>query len=220
MQLQTALDCYQYVQNRLNRNSSNSGDNIPAYQFVEAFNTAQSLWVEDRAKLSETNIIRKDEIQQLLQSLYLTGTSDGNTYSVDLPEDYLHYSRSTSEAPCVINNRLVKEGDINMKLNDDFWKPSLDWGETLCTLNNNTLKIYTDGFNISKVFLVYYRQPIQIGINDGFLDVNGNPRVDQNPEFTQTSLIEILNLTCAILAGDSSDQWNFQVSSQFSQKHT
>ena len=220
MQIQTALDCYQYVQNRLNKNSSNSGDNIPVYQFVEAFNVAQTMWAEDRVKLSETNIVRKDEIQQLIKTQSLSGTFKDNVLSVLLPDDYYHYIRSVSFAPCAINNRLVKEGDINMKLSDEFWKPSLEWGETVCTLNGKTLKIYTDNFSIDSVTLVYYRFPIQLGIADGFNNINGVATVNQDPEFPQSQLIEILNIACSILAGDSTDQWNYQTSTANTQKYT
>ena len=221
----TVQESYKYVQDRLNKLSTNFGDNIPKHVFVLAFNSTQLQWVEDRIKLGETNIIRTDEVQQLLKS---TGsqqpTKTGNNYyEIQLPEDYFHYKRSVSYVPCEIRNILKKEGDINLLLRDNFWKPSVEWGETLCTLVGGKLRIYVDienSFEISQVDLVYYRYPLNINMSDGYNDVNGNLTVDINPEFTGSSLIEILNATCELLAADTVDQWRYQTMQQKNIKHT
>lgn len=220
----TVLECYEYMQHRLNRLGTNFGDNIQKHVFVKAFNAQQLQWAEDRIKLGETNIVRKDEVQQLLKDSTQTPSKNGsNYYEINLPEDYFHYKRSVSYAPCEMRNILKKEGDINTLLRDAFWKPSFDWGETLCTLIGNKLRIYTDienTFSISKVNLVYYRYPISINMANGFTDVNGVTTTDINPEFKGSSLIEILNATCQLLAADTSDQFNYQTLQQLNQKHT
>jgi hypothetical protein len=54
----------------------------------------------------------------------------------------------------------------------------------------------------------------------GFNDVNNNTTIDVDPELIGASLIEVLNMTCELLAGDTQDQWNQQISSQRSQRHT
>jgi len=220
----TVLECYEYMQHRLNRLGTNFGDNIQKHVFVKAFNAQQLQWAEDRIKLGETNIVRKDEVQQLLKDSTQTPSKNGsNYYEINLPEDYFHYKRSVSYAPCEMRNILKKEGDINTLLRDAFWKPSFDWGETLCTLIGNKLRIYTDienTFSISKVNLVYYRYPTPINMANGFTDVNGVTTTDINPEFKGSSLIEILNATCQLLAADTSDQFNYQTLQQLNQKHT
>jgi hypothetical protein len=211
----TVLESYQWVQNRLNRLSTNYGDNIPKYQFVEAFNTAQLMWLKDMFKLDETNTLRIDAIQQLLKTETLSNPVQFTQYyELTLPEDYLRYKRSISKAPCEIYNHLKKEGDINVLLNDEFWKPSLAWQETICTIVGNKLRVYVDDFSISEVSLVYFRKPIQVGLDTGFPDINGTPTQNVDPEFQDHSLIDILNLTCKIISGDTSDQFNFQVASQ------
>lgn len=218
----TVKDCYQYVQNRLNKGGTNANDNIEKFQFVEAFNTMQVLWVESRFKLTETNITRTDEIQQLLKTVVLKPKKTGsNYYELSLPQDYLHYKRSVSFVPCEIKNLLQKEGDINTLLQDEFWKPSIEWEETICTIAGNKLRIYVDDFSIKSVELHYFRTPVNINMEDnGFADVNGNPTVDINPEFQNSSLIEILNLTCQLLSSDNTDQWNYQTFSSLNQTNT
>jgi hypothetical protein len=217
----TALEAYQFVQNRLNRLSTNYGDNIPKYQFVEAFNAAQLHWCEDRFKVDQTNITRKDELQRLIVNTNINQlTSKNNYYEISLPENYFHYIRSVSLTPCPVYNFLKKEGDINRLLLDEFWKPSLEWQETICTIKDSKLRIYVDNFTIQSVDLTYYRFPVSINLNTGFPDVNNVPTFNQDPEFTGSSLLEILNLTCQIISGDTSDQWNYQVHTQRNQQHT
>lgn len=220
----TVNEAYKYMQDRLNRLGSNFGDNIPKHAFVLAFNSVQLQWVEDRIKLAETNIIRKDEVQQLLKETDpLKPTQTNNYYEINLPSDYFHYKRSVSHAPCEIRNILKKEGDINLLLRDEFWKPSIEWGETLCTLIGNKLRVYSDlenSFQISDIVLVYYRYPISINMSDGFTDVNGVITTDVHPEFQGSSLIEILNDTCNLLSADTSDQWNYKTTQERGIKHT
>lgn len=218
----TIKECYLYVQQRLNKVSSNANNNIPKWAFVNAFNAQQLMWAEDRIKLDETNSLRSDEINQLLKttSVLNVNKSGSNYYEVDLPEDYFHYKRSVSLVPCEIKNTLVKEGNVNTLLLDENWKPSLEWGETICTLVEKRLRVYVDNFTISGIYLVYYRFPQNINMDDNYTDVNGVTTTDIDPEFTGSSLVEILNMTCELLASDNNDQWNFQTSSQRNQKHS
>lgn len=218
----TVHECYQYIQNRLNKLSTNAGDNIEKFQFVEAFNTVQLMWAEDRFKMDEVNQVRIDELQPLLVTLDLKPVlvPNKNYYELPLPSNYFHYKRSVSNTPCQITNWLKKEGDINQLLNDEFWKPSIEWGETICTLVGNKLRIYIDNFSIDTVELLYYRYPRNINMKTAFVDANGNPTVDIDPEFQGSSLVEILNYTCLLLSGDTADQLNIQLFSQKNQQHT
>lgn len=217
----TVAECYQYVQNRLNKSQSNFSDNIEKYQFVEAFNTAQLLWTESRFKVDETSVARMDEIQHLITTVTSKPKKTGsNYYELTLPEDYLHYKRSVSFAPCEIKNHLKKEGDINTLLAHEFWQPSIEWEETICTIAGDKLRIYTTDFSIKSVEFHYYRVPRKINMQDGFNDINGVQTENIDPEFKSSSLIEILNLTCQILSSDATDQWNYQTLSNLNQTHT
>ena len=220
--ISTIKDCYQYVLNRLNKLSTNYGNSIETYKFTEALNAATLMWAENRIKLDETNIVRTDELQQLLLSKHINGVKsslNNNYYEFDLPDDYFHYKRSTSFTPCEITNWLKKEANINLLLKDDNWKPSLEWGETLCTIVGNKIRVYVDNFIVEKIHLVYYRIPIQVSMASPDPDINGNTQIDIDPEFKNQNLIEILNITAQILAGDTEDQWNYQITSRNKQEH-
>ena len=218
----TVLDAYTYVQDGLNKLSTNSGENIPKNNFVRAFNAVQYQWVEDRVKLNELNKIRIDEIQQLVSNSVLEAPSKKTQYyEFTLPQNYYHYIRSYTDLNgCSLDNWLVKEGDINVLLSDEFWKPSKEWGETICTLGQDKLKVYYDDFSIKRINLTYFRYPIEINMEDGYPDVNGSPTVNVDPEFKGSSLIEILNLTIQHLAGIINDQNRYTIFSNKVQSHT
>lgn len=217
----TVKEAYLYFTNAVNKLSSNSGLNIPKAVFVSTFNAVQTQWVEDRVKMNELNKIRMDEIQQLMVSTKLNVKKEEQYYTIDLPENYYHYLRSYSYVgDCTIDNWLVREGDINVLLNDEFWKPSLEWGETICTLGGNKLKVYYDDFAIKNVNLIYYRYPVAINMADGYLDTNGQPTVDVDPEFLGSSVIEILNLTAQLTAGEIGDNERYTVFTNRTQQHT
>lgn len=217
----TVNEAYLYFSNAVNKLSSNSGLNIPKAVFVSTFNAVQLQWVEDRVKMNELNKIRMDEIQQLLLDTKHSVTKKDQYYEVNLPDNYYHYLRSYSYVgDCTLDNWLVKEGDINVLLSDEFWKPSLEWGETICTLGGNKLKVYYDDFIVKNVQLIYFRYPLDINMADGFLDTNGNPTVDVDPEFLGSSIIEILNLTAQQIAGEVGDGERYSVFSNKVQQHT
>lgn len=218
----TVIEAYTYVTDSINKLSSNSSENIPKNNFVRAFNAVQFQWVEDRVKLNELNKIRIDEIQQLMVNSELTSPKKRDQYfEFTLPANYYHYVRSYSDLKgCGLDNWLVKEGDINVLLSDEFWKPSKEWGETICTLGGDKLKVYYDDFTVNKVNLIYFRYPIEINMDDGYPDVNGNPTVNVDPEFKGSSLIEILNMTVQYLAGVIDDPSRYNVFTQKVQTHT
>ena len=203
------IQCYKYVQDRLNSLSTNSGDNIPKHIFVRTFNAIQDVWVENRYKLNSSNTLRDDELQSILLDVELNPTKDEGFWRVEIPTNYYHFKRAIAYTPCEIFLYKKKEDEVNRLLNDENWKPSLEWQESFCTIMGNTLRVYGD-FSIDNIRFLYYRKPNPINMADGFVDELGEPTVDIDPEFQNSSLIEILNQTCMLLASDTSDQFRFQ----------
>lgn len=218
----TVLDCYYYTQEALNKLATNSSQNVSKSSFVRTFNAVQLQWVEDRVKLNEVNNIRIDEIQQLLTQSELKVKKEPLYFYSALPANYYHARRVRAKVgQCSMGCYPAKEGDVNVLLNDEFWKPSKEWGETFYTLAGDQVRVYHDNqFTVSSIDFLYYRLPVNINMADGFDDVNGVPTVNVNPEFTGSSLIEILNLTVQHLAGNINDQLRYQVYSNKAQVHT
>lgn len=218
----TVHQSYKYVQETLNKLNSDSSQNIPKTTFVTAFNAVQMQWVEDRVKVAELDKVRIDEIQQLAVQTELSLKKEDLYYYAELPSNYYHIIRAYGNiGECSLNIWPAREGDVNVLLNDAFWTPSKEWGETFHTLVDNKLRIYHNNqFTLSKVNLIYFRYPININMADGFEDVDGNQTVDVDPEFLGSSIIEILNLTVQHLAGAINDTTRYQVFTNKSQVHT
>ena len=214
-------ECYLYITDRLNKLSSNNSQNIPYPQFIRTFNACQIQWVEDRVKVDEVNRIRIDELQQLQKTLTLYKSEIDNVQpylSCVLPDDYLHLKRVYC-TPCQIDVHMVKEGDVNKLLFSENHKPSQSWGETIGVIGNNNLKIYNEGLKIDSVYLSYYRRPINVDI-EGYVKFDGTSSININPEFNNSSLIEILDNVCVQLASDVSDQFRYQTLTSKTNQHT
>lgn len=218
----TVNECYLYVQDGLNKISTNASQNISKSAFVRTFNAVQLQWVEDRIKLNEVNNVRIDELQYILKQENLNVVKKDLYYESNLPEDYFHFRRAyCNSGECSLNCWFTREADVNILLQDEFWKPSKEWGETFCTFIDNKIRVYHNNeFNISSTNLIYYRFPIEINMADGYEDINGNPTVDVDSEFKGSSLIEILNMTIQHLAGNINDQFRYQVYGNKIQTHT
>lgn len=218
----TVNEAYLYVTNSLNKLSTNSSQNVSKSAFVNAYNAVQLQWVEDRVKLNELNNVRIDELQQLLVQVEINVKKEDLYYSSDLPDNYYHARRVRAvSGECSLGCYPAKEGDVNILLNDSFWTPSKEWGETFYTLSGDKINVYhNDQFSINKIQLIYYRYPIDINMADGYEDINGVPTVDVDPEFKGSSLVEILNMTVQHLAGVITDQFRYQVFGNKSQAHT
>jgi hypothetical protein len=217
----TVNEAYLYTTDVLAKLSSNAGDKLPKHSFVRHFNAAQLQWVEDRSKVDQTNQIRIDEIQHLATTVSETAVLKDNYYQISLPDNYFHYERSWSTGKCTYSHFPVREKDVSVLLEDEFWKPSSEWAETICTVTGNNLRVYVaPDMQIQKIHLMYYRHPLDINMADGNLDVNGNPTVDVDPELNGASLIEVLTLTARNLAGIFENQFQYQINQGRSTQHT
>tara|TARA_R110000751_G_scaffold4204_3_gene19630 strand:+ start:3401 stop:4108 length:708 start_codon:yes stop_codon:yes gene_type:complete len=212
---------------RLNKIASDDYDNIECWQIVESFNKAQLEWC--RRNLHGNNMFQEgdevstrriDDLQVLLTTLPITTADMGNhDVSTNFPdnETYLEYKRvsldATSECcpePRSMTCYLTEEANIDLVLRDPLKNPNFDWGETVCTMANNTLKIYKEDFNIVSPTLMYYRQPVRIEILGCVDPYTGNASAaDIECEF-KDDLVEIfIDEACAIIAGDISDVNNY-----------
>ena len=134
-------------------------------------------------------------------------------------KNYYHFKRAVAYTPCEVFLYRKFESNVNRLLSDENWQPSLEWGESFCTVMNNTLRVYGD-FNVDYIDFIYYRKPINVNMADGFDDNLGNPNVDIDPEFDNSSLFEILNQTALLLSADSGDSLRFQTLSNQTTQHT
>lgn len=206
------------VKQRLNKLASNDYDNIENWQVVEAFNKAQSDWC--RRNLHGLNAVKEgdeastrriDDMQVMLKSSPVNMSKmDGYYETVNLPEDYFQWKRVSSKAKtdcCKPRNLVIyptEEGNIDVILRDKNKQPSFDWGETVSTLKDNKVLIYTNNlFDIVDPILTYYRQPVKvqiIGVVDPYTGTT--PLTDVVSEFKDDIVELFIDETVKILSGD------------------
>ena len=205
---------------RFNKLDTNFSDELSEKIFCELFNKAQIHFVN---KLLDTEAANKDNssiLQQILKNVKLTGIHQDNIYLVDIPEDWNWIIRvSCIDTKCnnTLNCLLVQEGNVGRLLQNENWKPSVEWEETIYTYGDNKLRIYLDNFRLKECNLVYYRNPIAIDIKTGKHNINDLPSTDINPEWADSIVEDIIDLAVLIASTDVSDNNNFQAKGQLRQ---
>jgi len=215
------------IKQRLNKLASLDYDNLECWQIAEAFNKAQIEWtrrqlygMNARKEGAEQSSGLVDDLQKLMVSELLTMTKKDLYYkSESLPGDYLHYVRTDVYAQkecCNEPRRMtvyeVEEANVSIILNNKDKQPSFEWAETVSTLMNNTVRIYTNNdFEISKCYLVYFRKPVEVQFT-GCIDINtGFPFTkDQICEFNDDVAEIICDNAAMILAGDIESLTQYQ----------
>ena len=224
------------LKQRLNKLDSNDYDNIECWQFIEAFNKAQIEWC--RRNLHGGNMYKEgdelskkriDDLQPLLIELSLLGSVtdtyfETNNFPVD---EYLEFKRVTTQAKdecCPARSMtvyLAEEANVPLLLRDPLKNPSFEWGETFCTMLNNTIRIYKNkNFEIVLPVLTYYRKPILIQITgcvDPYTGLVSTTNV--NSEFKDDLVEVILDDTAALIAGDIENMYQQQRGTQAAERN-
>lgn len=208
-----AIETYHIALLKLNRLTSNDQQDVSKEKWVIAFNEAQYHWIENNYKLDEKNKHQVHKLQKILVTNKELSTSQPNLIfdKYDLPKDYLRYSSSYTkidDCPKILENHLREEHNIYTLLKDEMWKPSLKFEETLLTINNDGINVYTNGdFKTKSLILSYYRHPVLLNLSTGFTDIKGNRTFDQDPEFDDINVHEIIDWAVHLIAGDVSDEY-------------
>ena len=112
------------------------------------------------------------------------------------------------------NKDLVKHADINTLLQNDNYKPSFEYQETICDISSDELHYYTDGtFTPKKVYLSYIRYPKEIDIQ-GYIKFDGSPSINQDCELEDYLEEELLDLAVQSLSMITENQPSVQYTQQ------
>tara|TARA_B100000902_G_scaffold390532_1_gene439609 strand:- start:847 stop:1554 length:708 start_codon:yes stop_codon:yes gene_type:complete len=203
---------------RLNKLASNDYDNIECWQIIEAFNKAQIEWC--RRQLHGSNVFKEgdeaskrriDDLQPLLVRQILTGVNNADHFEGNnFPVDYLEYKRVSINATndCCTTERsmtvyLAEEANVDLIMRDPLKRPDFEWGETFCTMQQNTIRVYHRDFNIVSPTLTYYRRPRMIEIAncvDPYTQQTSGS--DVTCEFKDDVVELIIDEAVSIIAGD------------------
>ena len=223
------------IKQRLNKLASFDYDNLECWQIAEAFNKAQIEWT--RRQLYGYNVRKEgaeqssglvDDLQRLLIHEDLTMIDKDIFYQSELPTDYLHYVRTDvfAKKDCCPERRIivyeVEEANISIILDNKDKQPNFEWGETVATLMNNNLKVYTDNkFDITQCHLIYFRKPRAVQFK-GCIDINSGSAYaqDQTCEFNDDIAEIIVDNAAMILAGDIESITQYQREQQTVQSNS
>lgn len=225
------------IKERLNKLASLDYDNFECWQIMEAFNKAQIEWF--RRQIHGANLFKEgdesskmniDDVQKLLSNTTLDFTDKPLWYQTEnLPSDYLYFKRLSvnAKSDCCPEERkmvvyLAQSGDVDNLLVDKFKKPSAEWGETFCTLQDNYINIYTNGeFELINPILYYYRKPRAVQFVN-CVDPGSNTIIttDVTCEFKDDIAEILIDDACAILAGDIESVMQIQRNKENSNNNT
>ena len=195
------LEGYLYVLQKLNKLATNTNQKITKYHFVQAFNKAQYTWIDLKLRQEEANKTIQRQLKQLVtssDSLKLKTKKD--IYSLyTLPSNYYHTINITGHSNgCKI--------DISV--------PSLEFEQSFASLEGDFLKTYKKNFEYTKIELTYYRKPIKVDLDSGYVNADGLPSSNIDTEWDNSNLNEILDIVVRDIALDIMDSERFQLMAQ------
>lgn len=199
---------------KLNKLATNEHQSISDANKILALNEAQLKLLKYKAESFDSIKSIYKDLQILVlpnEELTVTKTNDVyNSYYANLDnltkEFYLILEGMTlcSKEGCTNRSvyipRVVKHGDVYTWLKNTNTEPSFEYQETIATISDGKLYIYTDGtFEVNKLYITYVRYPQKINIA-GYIDFDGTPSFDQDCELYDELEDELLNLAVLELA--------------------
>jgi len=209
MTTQTAFDKFQI---KVNNNSETGKIAVDRGRFVLLFNEAQNRLIEyilDKKSEDDIRYIEAILVQQYKLTLF---KSDKEYQDYNLPENYFDFSslHATADKGKCIDKKMtlfeIKDDDSSLILEDEYNNPSFLAREAPFNIASNKIKIYKDEtFQYNKVFLNYYRYPVQIKlINEA--DPESEFIKDLNPEFDDKFVDRIISVASGNFELNNSDQ--------------
>lgn len=181
----------------VNRNFTNDNIDVDKSRFVMLYNRVQSRYVEWVLEKRNDDELRDIQDLLVLDKSLIKLSKVLNHQDFEIPKDYFNLSTIqvyASKSKCKdvkIGAHEVKNDNVEEYIIDSFNEPSFEYRETFYTLNSNRVSVYFKDFEISKVFLSYYRYPKDIDIL-GYIDINGANSTNSNPELPDRVVNKVL----------------------------
>lgn len=220
MTTQTAFDKFQI---KVNNNSETGKIAVDRGRFVLLFNEAQNRLIEyilDKKSEDDIRYIERILVQGYKLSLF---KSDKSYQDYSLPKDYFDFSSlhaTANKGECLDKSMTlfeIKDDDSPLILEDEYNNPSFLAREAPFSIASNKIKIYKDEtFEYNKVFLNYYKYPIQIRLVN---DEDPESEFDKNfdPEFDDKFVDRIISVAAGNFELNNESQkaqFDFQMAKQ------
>ena len=149
------------------QNGTNDGIAVDNYRFSLLFNKSQNKFLTLHLQNRGVDDVRYIQKFLVLDKNISYSSILQNKYNFKLPEDYFDLADVRAKAEkekckAIIHLQEIQTENLTDLLQDEFYKPSFEWRESLYTVNSDLLSVYVDNFKVSEILLNYYRYPNQI----------------------------------------------------------
>lgn len=207
------------IDQRLNKLSTHEHQQIPLEDKLLALNEAQIKLLKQ--KLSGNNPYkiglegfkkRYQDLQFLIENFedhklqVKLGDKNINQYKANIEnldpkfmfyiDSYVMADKGKCKNKILYSNLdLVKHADITLLLNNNNYKPSFEYRETLVDISMDEIHVYSDGtFTPKHIYLSYMRYPLEID-KEGYEKFDGSDSINQDCELEDYLEDELLDLT-------------------------
>lgn len=224
---------------RLNKKSTLDSQTIPKADALFVLNEAQIKLIKQ--KLTTNNIYnlgfdsftkRYEDLQGLVVNFEkVTATKTTSSYPAytvnisSLTREYMfpiEMFTICSKGKCTKRTvpivRLIRHGDVSTTMNNSNTNPSFEYQETVATISENDITIYTDSsFTIDEFYISYIRYPQKITLA-GIPNIDGTTNITQNCELPSYLQDELLDIATQELAMETENNPQVQYASQLRTK--
>lgn len=215
-------ELYIYVQDLINKNSTNSKSYLSKREFVSLYKINSIKYVNYLLNNRNDDLIRTiANLREYEDIDFVEGTEQFDKFS--FPEDYLNFINVSStlkndECSGIQTEVMteIKPEEADKYYNDAYNEPSIKYAETLYAIYGEGLIVYKKGFDIKNVTLYYYRKPAEIDL-EGYEKLDGEQSENIDPDMSDSALIEVANMIAKQFAGATENLNQFQVIAQTQQ---
>lgn len=183
---------------RVNQLSSNGGQLVTKWKFVEAFNKAQLHWVKYKLSTQDNQTTDNLALYGLLKFPTLTNGSKKDEFTTfEIPKDFLWFSSGEGYiGSCRLELHYTDEYNVEALIKTGYFQPKFEEG--LIHLRDKQIAVYP---LVDKLRFTYYRKPVEVNMVDIEDPIEGvSANVD--PEWDGINLEEILDMTAQLLSGN------------------
>lgn len=192
-------EAYLKFLNKVNKNFINDNISVDKGRFVITFNEAQNKYSDWVIKENNKSSIRNIQFLKVKNEELLKSSVNEDFDSFSLPLNFFRFVNvravakqgSCSDYFDVLFE--VKGENIHELYNDENNEPSFEYRESFYTFGSDSIDIYKKDFNVTDVFLTYYRFPKPVDIA-GYYKIDNTISQDINPEFNDDIVDKILDI--------------------------
>ena len=173
---------------KVNKNYTNDNISVDVGRFVSLFNAKQIRFLEYVLEKRNEDDIRYVQKMLVKDNPLTFSNKVVNHCDFELPKDFFSFVNVQAKAEsgsCSTGNMNlweIKNENVHELLQDEYNKPSFKWRETFYSFSEDKIVIYVDNFNISDVYLSYYRYPREVDM-EGYVRDDGSYSTNIDPEW-------------------------------------